>query len=41
MGALDKIRIILVKRNMKIKKLADKFGYKQATSVTNSEMIIF
>lgn len=29
MGASAKIRIILIKRNMKIKDLAEKLGYKQ------------
>lgn len=30
MGATEKIRIILIRRNMKIKELAEKLGYKQS-----------
>lgn len=30
MGASEKIRIILIKRNMKIKELAESLGYKQS-----------
>lgn len=30
MGASEKIRIILIRRNMKIKELAESLGYKQS-----------
>ena len=30
MGAAEKIRIILIRRNMKIKELAESLGYKQS-----------
>lgn len=30
MGASEKIRIVLIRRNMKIKELAEKLGYKQS-----------
>lgn len=30
MGATEKIRMILIRRNMKIKELAEKLGYKQS-----------
>lgn len=30
MGAAEKIRIVLIRRNMKIKELAESLGYKQS-----------